>query len=132
MFKFDHVALSVSNIKQSLNFYRKLGFSFYKEYNDPTGALSIVLLQNENMTLELFSYKNFKPLPEYRIDNSKDLEVVGTKHLGLCVDDIKQMAKIVVEKGVVDDVPVIKTGRLGRDYFFIKDPDGINIEIIQK
>lgn len=132
MFKFDHVALSVENCERSIAFYQKLGFSFFKRYDDPSGALSIVLIKNENMILELFCYKNFEDLPEHCIEHSKDLSVIGTKHFGLCVGDIKKAAKRVVELGILSEMPEIKTGRLGRDYFFVKDPDGINIEIIQE
>lgn len=132
MFRFDHVAISVSNPEKSMEFYSKFGFAFFKRYDDPNGTLSITLLKNKKMILELFCYKDFKPLPEHCEDNSKDLNVLGTKHFGLCVKDISKAASKVVELGILKELPEIKTGRLGRDYFFVKDPDGINVEIIEK
>ena len=72
------------------------------------------------------------PLPEHCEDNSKDLNGWGTKHFGLCVKDISKAATKIVELGILESLPEIKTGRLGRDYFFVKDPDGINVEIIEK
>lgn len=132
MFRFDHVAISVSNPEKSMEFYEKLGFVFFKRYDDPNGTLSISLLKNKKMILELFCYNKFIPLPEHCEDNSKDLNVLGTKHFGLCVKDISKAATKIVEVGILESLPEIKTGRLGRDYFFVKDTDGINVEIIEK
>ncbi len=131
MLKFDHVALSVTNVDESVKFYEKLEFSLSQRWDDPHGNLSIVLMKNSNMILEMFCYKNFKALPEYRQELSSDLEVIGTKHFGLCVEDINVAAKTLSEKEICIN-PKIAQGRLGRDYFFIKDPDGVLIEIIQE
>lgn len=54
MFRFDHVAISVQNPEKSMEFYSKLGFEFFKRYDDPNGELSITLLKNKKMILELF------------------------------------------------------------------------------
>ena len=51
-------------------------------------------------------------------------------NLGLQVEDVKKAAAHLKEIGLVDEMPSISEGRLGRPYFFIKDPDGIFVEII--
>ena len=89
-----------------------MGFEFFKRYDDPNGELSITLLKNKKMILELFCYKKFMPLPEHCEDNSKDLNVLGTKHFGLCVKDISKAATKIVELGILESLPEIKTGRL--------------------
>ncbi len=132
MFKFDHIAISVSDFKRSVEFYKKLGFDFYKDYFDPEGKLVIVLLKNKNSILELFNYKLYKNLPEHCTDSGLDLQTLGTKHFGLNVKDIKKASKFMVKNGILEEQPTIKKGRLGRDYFFIKDPDGIWVEIIEE
>lgn len=131
MFKFDHVAISVSDFERSEDFYKKLGFKFYKNYLDPEGRLVIVLLINDNVILELFNYKEYKPLREHCIDNGLDLQMLGTKHFGLCVKDLNKAAEFLVKNGILKQHPTIKKGRLGRDYFWIKDPDGVWVEIIE-
>lgn len=131
MLKFDHVALSITDANESIKFYEKLDFSLSQRWDDPNGNLSIILMKNSNMILEMFCYKNYKALPEYRHELSSDLEVIGTKHFGLCVENINEAAKILCDKGICFN-PQIAKGRLGRDYFFIKDPNGILIEIIQE
>ncbi len=130
MLKFDHIALSVSSLASSIAFYQQLGFVPVQRWDNPDGTLAIALLKNENAILELFCYKNAHALPEYRQELSNDLQTIGTKHFALCTNNIQQSAKDLSAKGICKN-PKILTGRLGRDYFFIKDPDGILIEIIQ-
>ena len=60
----------------------------------------------------------------------EDLKVKGAKHLGLQVQDVEKAACYLVESGLIDEKPTISEGRLGRPYFFIKDPNGIFVEII--
>ena len=68
------------------------------------------------MILELFCYKNYQPLPDYRKDLSSDLEVVGTKHFGLFVKDLKEALNYCLSNGICKNAD-IKHGRLGRYYF---------------
>lgn len=130
MFNFDHVSLSVKNIDISIKFYEKLEFKLYQRWDDSDKKLSIVLMKNGTMILEMFCYKTFRPLPEYRKLLSSDLEVLGTKHFGLNVENIVETSNYLSAIGICKN-PQIQKGRLGRDYFFIQDPDGILIEIIQ-
>lgn len=89
------------------------------------------MLKLNNMVLEIFCYKDFEKMPEHSKDLSLDLKTIGTKHFALCVDSIEEGKKFVIENNITDNVD-IKTGRLGKNYFFIKDPDGILVEIIEK
>ncbi|MCR5183942.1 MAG: VOC family protein [Opitutales bacterium] len=130
MLKFDHIAVSVSRLEQSLEFYKQLGFVPDKIWQSPDAALRIALMKNGNAILELFCYKNPAPLPDYRKTLPDDLQTLGCKHFALATDDIVSTAKKLSEAGIADNPQILK-GRLGRDYFFIRDPDGILIEIIQ-
>ena len=38
----------------------------------------------------------------------------------------------LIEKEIISSFPTIAPGRMGRPYFFIKDPNGIFVEIIKK
>lgn len=58
------------------------------------------------------------------------MKVKGSKHLGLQVQDVECAANYLVEAGLVNEKPTICEGRLGRPHFFIKDPNGIFVEII--
>lgn len=59
-----------------------------------------------------------------------DLPILGTKHFALGVENIEQAKEFVIKNKIANDIE-IKVGRLGKPYFFIKDPDGILVEIIE-
>ena len=130
MFSVDHYAISVSNADLSIEFYKKLDFFVIKDWTAPDGSLRIVHLRNGCFILEMFCYKNHSDLPPFVDELESDLLVVGSKHFGLYVEDLESVASYMPECGIISSFPDIVLGRLGRKYFFIKDPDGIFIEII--
>lgn len=129
MFELVHVAISVTNTERSVNFYKKFGFKEYKNYKDDN--VEITTLKLNNMILEIFCYKEYKELPEHATDLGLDLQTIGTKHIGIGVDNIEDGIKFVKDNNLAENIDV-HHGRLGKDYFFIKDPDGILVEIIEK
>ncbi len=132
MYTFDHTALSVSDLDRSVVFYGKLGFAPYQRWDAEDGSVSIAQLKDAgDSILELFCYRDCGALPEYRMSLATDLPVLGTKHLGLRAPDVQAAARDLLAAGLIDEAPNILTGRLGRSYFFIKDPDGILVEIIE-
>lgn len=130
MFEVDHYAISVGNIEKSVEFYEKLEFKKIKDYQASDNSVRIVHMESGNFLLELFCYPDSSGLPDFVKTVKDDLLVKGSKHLALQVKDIQIAAEYVFKNGLVDEIPVISPGRLGRPYFFIKDPDGIFVEII--
>ncbi len=88
------------------------------------------MLKLENTVLEIFCYQEHTKLPETAKKIATDLPVIGIKHFALGVVDIEKAKKFVVENNICSDVE-LKVGRLGKPYFFIADPDGILVEIIE-
>lgn len=131
MFSVDHYAISVKNLEASIAFYQALEFNIIKSYEAEDGSMSIVHMKNGEFILELFAYKECKDIPESSLILNSDLPVVGSKHFGLYVEDLEEAGKYLLEKGLVSVMPDIKTGRLGRSYFFLSDPNGILVEIIE-
>ena len=129
MFNINHVAISVSNMDRSVDFYKKFGFVEFKQYKDEN--IEIRLLKLNNILLEIFCYKNFEKMPENAKDLSTDLKILGTKHFALSVESIEEGKKFIINNNINDNVEIL-IGRLGKKYFFIKDPDGILVEIIEK
>ena len=132
MFAVDHYDISVKNIEKSVAFYKKLDFRVEKEWSVPDKSLAITHMKNGEFILELFCYKQYINMPYTGFVLNEDLPVIGSKHIGFYVDDLKKVQEYLKGTGIIKKEIEIKTGRLGRSYFFISDPDGILIEIIEK
>lgn len=131
MYSIHHTALSVSNRQHSVAFYEKLGFKQVHVWQAEDGSLSITHLRLGEFILELFCYKNFMPAPESIHITATDLPIIGTKHFGLRVDSIETARADLTAKGIVKEDIAINQGRTGPRYFFIEDPDGILVEIME-
>lgn len=132
MFNIDHYAISISNTERSIKFYEKLDFTVVKDWEADDKSLRIVHMMNGNFILEMFCYTDGDELPKFSQNLNSDLKVNGSKHFGLWVDDLDIAGDYLMKVGILQKKPVISQGRLGRPYFFIKDPDGIFVEIISK
>ena len=130
MFKMEHVAISAEYLEETLNFYHNFGFEIYKEYHDD--SVDIIILKLDNIFLEVFHYDDSHPLPEHATDLTKDLKTIGTKHFGLSVKNINEAKRWIEDKNLNNTEIEIHPGRLGRPYFFIEDPNGILVEIIEE
>lgn len=128
-FNINHVTISVKNIEKSTEFYKKFGFKEFKDYSNE--SLHIKTLSLKNMVLEMFCYKEFEQMPEHAKDLGLDLKTIGTKHFGLGVKSVEEAKEFLIQNKIVQDEIRINEGRLGKKYFFIKDPDGILVEIIE-
>lgn len=110
MIGLDHIALIVSS-DESLIFYEKLGFReierFERSYD------TVVFMTCGNIILEIFVDPNH---PE-RVSSP---EAKGLRHMAFTVDSIEDLDVEMEE---------IRTDWFGRRFTFVKDPDGLPIEI---
>ena len=127
----DHIALSVSNIARSASFYGKhFGLKRSEKYRHQEAGLSIAILKKGNICLELFEFKKHKVLPKYRKTIDSDLRTVGVKHFSFKVVDIEGAFKRL-KKASVPCATDLRVFDNGRRYFFIKDPDGNLLELME-
>lgn len=130
MFKIHHIAISVSDLNKSIEFYGIFGFKKLAQWDAPDGSMKVVHLKLGDCMLELFNFKNHHPAPISSLAIETDLPTLGVKHFGLQVKSIEEIKNFLQKNGISGDV-TIKKGHLVAEYFFVKDPDGILIEIVQ-
>lgn len=129
--KLGHVAISVANIARSAAFYNKhFGLNVAARYSFKDKGLKIVLLKKGGITLELFEFKKRKPLPQYRKNLDSDLRTLGVKHFSLETRNIAAAFRKFQKAGCL--VTDLRTFANGKRYFFIKDPDGNLLELMEE
>lgn len=132
MFTIDHVAISVENLPETISFYKLFGFEIASQYEADDKSYRILMLENsEGKYIEIFHYTNHSKAPDFTAATATDLPVLGTKHMAFRVEDIDEAVKFAVNNKIAMNLKV-NTGRLGRKYFFLKDPNGILIEVIEE
>ena len=130
-FSIDHTAISVSSLDISVPFYTEiLGFTCERMIDVPDGNGRIALLKKEDFTIEMFQFIDAQPYPNTDGILIDDLKKIGVKHIALRVKDIRAAAASLKEKEVeFINEPV--RGARGYYRFFIKDPDGIPLELTE-
>jgi len=91
----NHVALSVPSIAESIAWYEKmLGFKGTVRGGQPGARQQVADLRRGNITIELFQVADAAPLPESRKNPSEDFRTHGVKHFGF---EVKNLAAVLAE-----------------------------------
>lgn len=119
--KYLHTMVRVSDLDESLDFYcAKLGLEEVGRYDSQAGRFTLVFLAapgNEDAQVELTHNWDPEPLSGGR----------NFGHLAYQVDDIYQICQRLLDQGVTINRPP-RDGRMA----FVRSPDGISIELLQK
>ncbi|WP_457638950.1 VOC family protein [Persephonella sp.] len=129
MYRVHHTAISVSNMEKTLQFYSRFGFVEVASYEDPDGNFSVKHLKLGDFILEVFWFKELnksKPLPLW-----EDLKNSGYRHIALQVDNIYETLDLLKAEGIAESQTEVQRGKTGILYFFIRDPDGNFVEIVE-
>lgn len=126
--EFLHTMIRVSDIDASLDFYcNKLGLIEFSRKDYEKGRFTLIFLcapEDKNL-----AEQNRKPLIELTYNWDKEEYTGGRNfgHLAFRVDNIYEICQKLQDNGVVINRPP-RDGHMA----FIKSPDGISIELLQK
>lgn len=119
--KYLHTMVRISDIDESLDFYcNKLGLRELRRRDSEQGRFTLIFLAapgDEDAQLEL----------TYNWDPEEYGEGRNFGHLAYAVDNIYEKCQELMDKGVTINRPP-RDGRMA----FIRSPDNISIELLQK
>ncbi len=119
--KYLNTMVRVSNLDESLDFYcQKLGLTELKRYDSDAGRFTLVFLAapgDEDAQVEL----------TYNWDPEEYGEGRNFGHLAYAVDDIYAICQRLLDAGVTINRPP-RDGYMA----FVRSPDNISIELLQK
>jgi lactoylglutathione lyase len=126
--EFLHTMIRVSDVDASLDFYcNKLGLIEFSRKDYEKGRFTLIFLcapEDKNL-----AEQNKKPLIELTYNWDKEEYSGGRNfgHLAFRVDNIYEICQKLQDNGMVINRPP-RDGHMA----FIKSPDGISIELLQK
>ena len=123
-----HTMIRINNIEESLDFYcNKLGLAEVSRYDNEKGRFTLIFLAAPE---DIERAKEDKaPMVEmtYNWDTENYDSGRNFGHLAYRVDDIYATCQALADKGVTINRPP-RDGHMA----FIRSPDGISIELLQK
>lgn len=119
--KYLHTMVRVSDLEESMDFYcNKLGLVELRRRDHENGRFTLVFLgadENSESQIEL----------TYNWDTERYTEGRNFGHLAYAVDDIYALCQSLLDQGVIINRPP-RDGHMA----FIRSPDNISIELLQK
>jgi len=116
-----HIAILASQKDRTLAFYRALGFQVTVSHPRPERQDEIVFMTAAGVTLEIFVSQG-NPM---RVSGP---EAYGLRHAAFATADAAGMRERLLQAGYQPE-PLRRDAINGKPMFFIKDPDGLPIEI---
>ena len=115
--KLDHIEIIASDYQKALAFYGILGFQEIERVNRPFDIMG--MLECDGVWIELFE----KAAPA----RLTEPEALGLRHIAFATDDLDKKLEQLHQNGI--ETEAIRTDPHGRRFTFLKDPDGLPIEI---
>lgn len=119
-----HTCVRVKDLEKSLIFYKEvLGMQEVRRLDYPENKFTLVYLALPGDEMELELTYNYDQTESYELGNGYGHIAIGVNGLVDTHEELSQSGYDVTElKGLSDGAAT---------YFFIKDPDGYKIEIVQ-
>lgn len=125
--KYLHTMVRITDIDQSLDFYcNKLGMKEVRRSESEAGRYTLIFLAADD---DLDTAETGAPLLELTYNWDPETYTGGRNfgHLAFAVDNIYEICQSLMDKGVTINRPP-RDGRMA----FVRSPDDISIELLQK
>ena len=140
MNKLHHLTISVSNIKKSTDFYKKLGFRPSRDFERKDYPAKFRDLLIDSFCLRLVEFqKNRRLIPSSFSNPIKNFSVIGPKHFALEVNNLREVKERLDKQNIyfldgknTGSNATIQKGVSGVNYIFLKDPDGNIVELVEE
>jgi catechol 2,3-dioxygenase-like lactoylglutathione lyase family enzyme len=122
----NHITINVKDLDASIALYQDvLGFKKINTVDMGDHRLTYCEMPG-GVRLELITY-----------DKNKEISTIPTdggiyRHIALEVDDIEEMQKKLEKAGIAILVPAFVAPQLNCQVLLVKDPNGVEIEFMQK
>jgi len=122
-----HIAILCSEREASLRFYETLGFAVYESHVRPERKDEIIFMEQQGcvdvhgIVLELF-------ITAGNPQRVSSPEAYGLRHLALRTENAEVARENLIAAGYAPE-PIRTDTFNGRKLFFVKDPDGLPIEL---
>ncbi len=128
-----HYAISVEDLKATSKWYADMfGFKIERQFGFPDLGIEIVhLIHTSGVRLELLHSTNQKTSPDLGTDAFGAINMLGSKHIGLQVDNIRKVSDHLKSKGVKFLHELTKVEIAGVTNLWILDNEGNQIEIVE-
>lgn len=118
--QFLHLMIRVKDIKKTLDFFSVLGLKEVRRFDVSSGRFTLVYLRDNYNNCEIELTHNWDQEEDYSVGNSFG-------HIAFSVNDIYETCQKFKELGATIALPP-RDGNMA----FIKSPDGVSIELLQK
>ena len=116
LISFDHVAITVKNLEESIHFYENLGYTLQSKFCDKDYKWATLKLKEAGLEL-------FQPL------QGNDLNIFHIAYNFVDDEEAFEFAKNIGYR--IADLNVFY-GDLNRKSFFVQDDNGVSIQLIKK
>ena len=116
-----HIAILCSDREASLRFYETLGFCVTESHVRPERKDEVIFMEQQDVVLELF-------ISAGNPQRVSGPEAYGLRHLALGVIDAQAAREKLIAVGYAPE-PIRTDTFNDRKLFFVKDPDGLPIEL---
>jgi len=127
--QFDHWAISVPNLDESIAWYERIfDFKVLRRIHIPQIPANVAVLTRDGLNLEIFEVPNATPLDPARRNPDTDNRTHGHKHMSFRAHNIEALHEELVKRGV--DIVWFKKFPHGTN-IFLRDNAGCLIEVVE-